>query len=310
MSRKASPTAIGAFVVGAAALAVAGTLVLGSGRFFQTTYPFLAYFEGSVNGLNVGAPVKFKGVDLGAVTHIFIQITPADKYARIPVYFVLDKEKLDRAGVRQELASAEAISRAVDAGLRAQLHSESLVTGVLYVELDYYPNTPATFVGTWDGTPEIPTLPTQIEQAQNAIRTIIEKLDKINFERLIDELTNAAASVSKFTDSPELRRAIQSLDETLASIRDLSGSIEKSVAPLTETLRETSAQVTSVARELEQTLGTARSLIAPEAPLAVDMSRALDEIRDAARAVHALADELDRNPSSIVFGRDVQGDSK
>jgi paraquat-inducible protein B len=180
------------------------------------------------------------------------------------------------------------------------------VTGVLFVELDYHPNTPLTLMGSWDGTPEIPTLPTQIEQAQTAVKAIIQKLDEINFKGLIEELTNAASSISEFANSPDLRRTIQSLDQTLASIRDLSSSVEKSVTPLTQSLRLTATQVTAMSRELEQTLGTARNLIAPEAPLAVDLRQAVDEIRNAARAVTALADELDRNPSSIVFGRDTK----
>ncbi|HZR84694.1 MAG TPA: MlaD family protein [Candidatus Binatia bacterium] len=310
MSRKASPVLIGGFVVGAIALAIAGIVIFGSGRFFQTSYPFVAFFEGSVNGLSVGAPVKFKGVDLGAVTHIFIRISPEERNARIPVYFALDKEKLDKAGVREELASPEAMERGVAAGLRAQLRSESLVTGILYVELDYYPGTPETRAGAWDGTPEVPTLPTQVEQLQAAVKAIIDRLDEINFKGLIDELTNAASGISQFTTSPELKRSIQSLDETLASIRDLSKSVEKSIAPLTANLQKTAVQVEAVAREFEQTLGTTRSLIAPEAPLAVDLRRALDEVRDAARSVHALADELDRNPNSIVFGRAVKGEQQ
>jgi phospholipid/cholesterol/gamma-HCH transport system substrate-binding protein len=307
VSRRANPTAIGAFVVGAAAIALGAAIVLGSGQFFQKTYPFIAFFQGSVNGLTVGAPVKFKGVDLGAVTHIFIELQSSGQDARIPVYFEISAEKLRAAGAGDSLSSETAIDRAVEAGLRAQLQSESLVTGVLFVELDYYPKSVATRVGSWDGTPEIPTLPTQIEQAQNALKAIIQKLDDINFKGLIDELTNAASSISQFATSPEVKRTLQSLDETLASIRELSGSVEKSVAPLTDTLRQTATQVTAVAEELRATLGATRGLIAPEAPLTVDLRQALDEIRDAARAVRALADELDRNPSSIVFGREVDG---
>src|SRR5262249_48307038 len=161
------------------------------GHFFQKSYPFVAFFEGSVNGLNVGAPVKFKGVDLGAVTHIFIEIQPQDQNARIPVYFNLSAEKLEKAGTGDVLADPQAGERALEGGLRAQLQSESLVTGVLFVELDYHPATPATRMGSSDGTPEIPTLPTQIEQTQNAVKAIIEKLDEINFRGLIDELTRA-----------------------------------------------------------------------------------------------------------------------
>src|SRR5262249_44412865 len=155
-------------------------------------------------------------------------------------------------GVREEFVSPTAIERGVAAGLRAQLRSESLVTGVLYVELDYYPGAPEMMAGSWDGTPEIPTLPTQIEQLHAAVEAIIDRPDEINFKGLIEELKNAAAGITQFTTSPELKRSIQSLDETLATIRDLSRSVEKSVAPLTANLQKTAVQVEAVAREFEQ----------------------------------------------------------
>lgn len=306
MSKKASPTAIGAFVVGAAALAVAGVIVFGSGRLFQKTYPFVAYFEGSVNGLSLGAPVKFKGVDIGQVTHIFIQVDPKDQNARIPVYFVLDDEKLKRAGARDAIQPDMIVERAVQYGLRAQLQTESLVTGVLFVELNYHPDTQATLVGSWDGTPEIPTLPTQIEQAQSAVKQVIQKLDEINFKGLIDQLTDAAKSITDFAKSEELKQTISSLDQTLASVRELSDTVKKSVDPLTDTLRNAGERVEAVGRELEMTLSSTRELIEPGAPLAVDLRRALSEVQDAAAAVHSLADELDRNPSAVVFGRQTE----
>lgn len=306
MSRKASPTLIGGFVVGAAALTVFGVVVLGSGRFFQKSYPFVAYFQGDVNGLSVGAPVKFKGVTLGAVTHIFIQLDQTDQNARVPVYFELDVEKLDAAGVRVGFWDLDRLEQAIQYGLRAQLQSESLVTGVLFVQLSYHPRTAVNLIGTPDGTPEIPTLPTQIEQAQSAIKQIIAKLDEIDFKELIDRLTTAAEAIGQFASSKELKRTVDSLDETLKSIRDLSTSVEKNMSPLVGTLKTTAEEVGAVGRELEQTLATARTLVEPEAPLAVDLRRALGDLRDAARSIQSLADELDRNPSSLVFGRETE----
>src|SRR5262249_39199464 len=158
---------------------------------------------------------------------------------------------------------------------------------------------PKTLVGSWDGTPEIPTLPTQIEQAQSAVKQVVQKLDEINFKGLIDQLTDAAKSITDFAKSEELKRTIDSLDQTLASVRELSDTVKKSVDPLTDTLRNAGERVEAVGRELEMTLSSTRELIEPGAPLAVDLRRALAEVQDAAAAVHSLADELDRNPSAV-----------
>lgn len=306
MSRRASPTAIGAFVVGAAALAIFGVIVLGSGRLFQRTTPLVSYFDGSVNGLTLGAPVKFKGVDIGAVTHIFIQLDPADRDARIPVYFELDEDKLRRAGVRLEPNATAALESAIQRGLRAQLQTESFLTGVLYVELNYYPDSPATFLGSWDGTTEVPTMPTQMEQAREVVKQVVAKLDEIDFKGLIDSLTEAADGIREFATSDELKHTMATLDEALGSVRELSRSVEKNVTPLGQSLTRTSDRIEAVGRELNETLASVREVIDPDAPLVVDLRRSLGEVQDAATALRSLADELDRNPSALVFGRETE----
>lgn len=315
MSKKASPTAIGAFVVGAIALAVAGIVVLGSGRFFQKTSPLVSFFEGSVNGLSVGAPVKFKGVDIGSVTHIFIQIDPKDQDARIPVYLALDLDKMHKAGVvpRPDETMDTAIGNAIAHGLRAQLQTESILTGVLFVELNFHPETPATYVGSWDGTPEVPTLPTQLERLQEQIRGAIAKINEIDFKGLIDSLTTTSDSVRDFASSPDLKGAIQSASRTLESIGDLSKTVDKNVTPLTTSLTSTSKRIDKAGQglektmaELDKTLVSLRELVDPDSPIPVDLRESLDELQRAASAIRSLADELDRNPSSLVFGRDTK----
>ncbi|MFM7735873.1 MAG: MlaD family protein [Alphaproteobacteria bacterium] len=315
MSKKASPTAIGAFVVGAFALAVAGVVLLGSGRFFQKTYPLVSFFEGSVNGLSVGAPVKFKGVDIGAVTHIFIQIDPKDQNARIPVYLALDLEKMRKAGVmpRGGQTVDAAFANAIAHGLRSQLQTESILTGVLFVELNFHPETAATYVGSWDGTTEVPTLPTQLERLQEQIRGAIAKINEIDFKGLIDSLTTTSDSVREFASSPDLKGAIVSAGTTLDSIRDLSKTVDKNVKPLTSSLTATSNRIDEAGKGLEKTLTqfdktlvSVRELVDPDAPIAVDLRKSLDELQRAASAIRSLADELDRNPSSLVFGRDTK----
>ena len=160
MGKKANPAIVGAFVLGAVALAVLGVLVFGSGRWFRTTIDSVMYFPGSVDGLSNGAPVKFKGVDIGTVTNIQLVLTTGKKgpTARIPVYVRLDPSKIVTTGdvqfpndsVREEL---------INRGMRAQLQSQSLLTGLLFIQLDFFPDTPVTYVLKQPSDPpEIPTL--------------------------------------------------------------------------------------------------------------------------------------------------------
>ena len=140
MNKKISPTLMGAFVVGALALLVIAIIALGSGRLFRKTYEFVLFFQGSVNGLNVGAPVKYKGVEIGSVADILLQLEKVEP-GRIPVIIELDAKKLAGRGFRGNLlVDPDELQRAIDQGLRGQLQMESLLTGVLYVAVDLYPD--------------------------------------------------------------------------------------------------------------------------------------------------------------------------
>ena len=173
MSTKVSPTLIGAFVIGAVGLLIVAVIAFGSGRLFRQTRDFVLYFDNSVNGLRVGAPVKFKGVEVGSVKDIRLQLEKGAEVNKIPVIIEIDLEKLTLRGATPEIAvDREAFHKAVVDGFRGQLEMESLVTGVLYVGLDFFPGTPINFVqqeNVNNKYPEIPTLPTSLELAKGAV---------------------------------------------------------------------------------------------------------------------------------------------
>src|SRR5262245_32214414 len=136
MGKKANPTVIGLFVVGALALAVAGVVVFGSGEFFKHTEEFVMFFPGSMNGLSPGAPVKFKGVDIGRVTNIKLVLhreadeAPNEQTLTIPVYVQTDPSKIVVDGQRLEMTDPKNLKALIKRGMRAQLQSQSLVTGL------------------------------------------------------------------------------------------------------------------------------------------------------------------------------------
>ena len=148
MNKKISPALIGAFVLGAVGLLVIAILVFGSGRLFRQTKEFVLYFDNSVNGLRVGAPVKFKGVEIGSVKDIRLQLEKNQELNKIPVIIEIDLEKLTSRGATAVVAeNRESFQEAiVERGLRGQLLMESLVTGLLYVGLDFFPDTPIRLV--------------------------------------------------------------------------------------------------------------------------------------------------------------------
>src|SRR5262245_26029722 len=203
MNKRFSPAMIGAFVLGAIALTVIAILVFGSGRLFRQTREFVLYFANSVNGLRIGAPVKVKGVEVGSVKDIRLQLERSEE-RKILVIIERDLEKLASRGASiaaQTSVDREALQKAiVDRGLRGQLEIESLVTGLLFVSLDFFPDTPINLVQKEKGDykyPEIPTVPTTLEQAKGALTRVMSKLEDIDFKELGANLESTLKGVNR-----------------------------------------------------------------------------------------------------------------
>ena len=144
MSKQANKTVIGIFVVVAIALVVAAVLILGSGKFFKQTLKAVCYFEGSVGGLNIGAPVVFRGVRIGSVTDVILRFDTKKLVFVIPVYIEIEPDKFSVIGVRPKQLG-ENLKTFIDRGLRASLETQSIVTGQMQVGLDFKPDKPAKF---------------------------------------------------------------------------------------------------------------------------------------------------------------------
>ena len=323
MSTKVSPTLIGAFVIGAVALIVIAILLLGSGRLFRQTRDFVLYFDNSVNGLRVGAPDKFKGVEVGSVKDIRLQLEKGAEVNKIPVIIEIDLEKLTLRGATPEIAvDREAFHKAVVEGFRGQLAMESLVTGVLYVALDFFPGTPINFVqqeNVNNKYPEIPTLPTSLELAKGAVERILNKLEEVDFKRLIDSLTKTSDGVGQLVkvNSPTVKSILQSVDQAMPQLRGaildfrtLTATANKNVTNVSADLHQTLTaahsaieQIAATMKEAETTIISLRATIDPNSPTFYELTKSLREVSGAASSIRLLADSLDRNPQAPILGK-------
>jgi len=137
MGKRANPALIGAFVLFAIVICAAAVVVVGSGRLFRNTRTFVIFFPGSVNGLEKGAPVKFRGVPIGTVTDIRIRMRELAATGRIPVLIEVDRERVHELGGQHDTVDDQRVSELInDLGMRAQLQQQSFITGLLYVALD------------------------------------------------------------------------------------------------------------------------------------------------------------------------------
>jgi paraquat-inducible protein B len=169
MSRKANKTIIGAFVVGAVMLLIGSLIIFGSGKLFRQTNKYVLFFEGSVKGLSVGAPVTFRGVKIGVVKEISLTFDPQTRFAFIPVIIETQPYLIKGAPIKR---ASENIQYLINTGLRAQLDMQSFLTGQLAVVLDFLPDKPARLLGLMKGYVEIPTVQSPFGELQKNIGDI------------------------------------------------------------------------------------------------------------------------------------------
>jgi len=323
MGRKANPALIGGFVVGAIALAVAGILVFGSGQMFKHTVRFICFFPGAVDGLNVGAPVRFKGVEVGSVIDIRLRLGERGgkeaitediaRGIRIPVTIEIDRDHIIAQGGKADVGRPADMQRLINLGLRAQLASQSLVTGLLFVQLDFRPDTPITLALPPGSKPaEIPTIPTAMEQVQSAAQQVLKRLDDLKIEHLVQSASDALQAFTQVANAPGLKRTLEvlpdtiaNINQTVASFRALATQLDAREGPLLESIKATSDKTTATLEQARATLQSMQVLVAPDSPLAVQLAASLQEVSGAARSLRLLAEYLERNPSAVVRGKDT-----
>ncbi len=262
-------------------------------KIYSRKQRYLLFFKGAVRGLAIGAPVMLKGIELGKVLDIQLQFSPEHTEFHIPVLIEIEPDRIAVRGEIDELHEAGMVERLVDAGLRGQLKTGSLLTGELYVDLDFHPESPPEMVATYGGYEVIPTIPTPLEAMTTKITQILDELDAIPLDRIGQDLSATLASTKALVSSAELEQAIHELKEALAGVRVTTSTLNDRIAPeLSETLRQSSA-----------TLETAQALISDRSPLYIEMQRMFQEVGSAARSVRIMADYLERHPEALLQGK-------
>src|SRR5215510_10549949 len=231
MGSKINPTMIGAFVVSAIVLVVAGVLLFGGGKFFQERLPYVLFFDSSVEGLNVGAPVIFRGVQVGQVTEISAIADPQTFDVRIKVTIELVRGVVKVGEEGQGFKDQrQAYMGLVQKGLRATLRMQSFVTGLLYVALDFFPDTPIRLLGLEPTVPEVPTIPSDMDQLKSSIQQAMTDLRKLPLETLLTEGVLVLKRANTLLETPELAQALVALRDVMTDARQLLAHADTQVA--------------------------------------------------------------------------------
>jgi len=318
MSKRASPALIGSFVVGGIVLAAAAIIVFGSGRLFHTTYEFVTYFDGTVAGLSAGAPVKFRGVEVGNVIEVRLSmpgINRAPDDYRLPVLYELDETRIIRQGGQISWDDPEVVDSFINIGLRAELSLESIVTGRKFIALDFLPGTPAdTVLGSMHHAPQIPAYRRPgFGDLQSEVSDLISKLGDVKYAELIDRLSSAVEEISSTYSSPEMRSAIAALPQsleyvnaTVTSLNRLVAHLDSSIVPMQTQVVATTDEAAETLGEVNKTLAEVRAVLQPGSPLVYQLEMTLRELAAASRAMQSLTESIERNPSAFLRGKEAR----
>jgi paraquat-inducible protein B len=291
MSKQANKTAIGAFVVVALALGVAAIVVFGSGKFFVKKEEYVAYFQGSVKGLNVGAPVVFRGVKIGQVTKIMLYADRRDMTVQIPVLLQVDPRNFQEMGPPQE-NRREYLERVIKSGLRAQLQMQSLVTGQLMINVDFYPDKPARLLGD-KGLADLDKDVLEIPTIRTSLQEIEQTMEEFPLQELAKNVSKSLNGIERFVNSEELTKSLHYLKQTLKDARNLIRHVDQKIDPLFAEVDQTLKDAQTMLKDVDKQVD----------PLATSLTRTADDTRNLVnnvnRRVGPIQTDLEKTTKSL-----------
>lgn len=338
--KRIDPRVIGSFVVGAVILTVAGLLFFGPGGFLAETKSYVVFFDSSVKGLNIGSPVRFRGVKIGQIREINVRVRPQDFQFYIPVVIEIEPSRFEADGtdqgilemIKTSVQGGDPMISLVEKGLRAQMQLDSLVTGQLYVNLDMLPGTPIILTGYQHEYPELPAIKSSLEE-------LTKTFEDIPFKELVNKLIHSAEGFEKLTNSPSLHGALAKLDDTISQLNLFLQNLNDELLPLANTLKETiregqttilEAQTTIVhidskinplseqfslavqavndaADRTAEAMQQIKGLTANDSQIMEQLGFTLQEVNRTARTLRYLTAELERDPQMLLRGKYEEG---
>ena len=256
---------------------------------------WLLYFDGGARGLYSGAPVELQGIKIGQVLDVNLEFNVEKAAFRVPVLIETEPDRIRTIGKFPEGAEKQKVmDYLVGKGMRAQLKTGSLITGQLLVALDMHPEAPPAKIN-WEGSyPEVPTVPTAMEEITTSLTQLLKKLEKLPVEQIGNDLRDTVSGVKRLINSAELQQSVKALDQTLNQAQKFVAALNTDIAP------ELKTAVSNLNAALIQAQKLAKSLNSNVAPQA---DRTLKEFQAAARSIKVWAEYLERHPEALIRGK-------
>jgi len=261
------------------------------------------YFQGSVRGLAVGAPVELFGIQIGNVTAINLEFDPSGANSRVAIRLEVQPERIMQPQQLRDADPIDTARRLVARGLRVQLRSANYLTGQLLVAFDFFKDAPpATVMQTDDGI-LLPTMPGGLDSITTSIGEILRKVNDLPLDDIAKNLDETLAGVRGVTDGPELKQSLRSLSETLAAVNALATNADASLGPALKRLPEIMQGLQTAVDKAGKLVGSADAGYGENSQFRRDVARLLDQLSDTARSVRLLANYLDQHPEALIRGR-------
>jgi len=295
-------------------------------KIYEKTYAeksrWLLNFKGSVRGLTVGSPVEFRGIRIGEVLDINLEYDAENKSFKIPVLVEIEPERIKVIGPEDLGDKKKMNDFMVEQGLRAQLNTGSLITGQLFVEMDFHPDAPPAKIN-WEGRyPQIPTIPAPMQEITTSLTQLLKKFEKLPIEQIGNDLRDTVEGAKQLVASAELQEAVTNLNKTLKQAQQFAVALNQAVAPelksavssLNDTLKRTrqlaqnfdASVVPELSATMQQAQSTLKSIngsVSKDSPLYYELLRVFKELSEAARSIRVMADYLERNPDALIYGK-------
>jgi paraquat-inducible protein B len=302
MSDKPQQVATGAFVMGALLIAIVTLLYL-AGSGFSNKERFVMVFDSAAKGLNIGAPLALRGIQVGQVTGVNVVIDADTAEVFVVVEAEIDVDRIHYRGSPGVVEPADLVER----GLRAQLNMQSLVTGLLYIEMDFHPGSEIKLVDIDSPLPQFPTTPTNLEQ-------LAKKLSEFNIEALAEKLEKISEGVESLLGSEELQQLPANLNQTLVTITELGAQVQEQLAHsgprLDAVLEQTSSAISNANTELteatdafQESMQQLDKLLSNDSATIYQLNKALNEVSKASRSLRQLANTLENQPEALLKGK-------
>ncbi|MDP5070430.1 MAG: MlaD family protein [Congregibacter sp.] len=317
MSERRSSILVGAFVVGALIIATAGALFFAGGGLGTERSKVVMVFDGSLRGLTVGAPVALRGVTIGQVTDIDLVVDANRGKITMVVEAEIEPASMQLVGG----VTNSILDDLVERGLSAQLNTQSLLTGLLYVQLDFQPEKESTISTIISSHPQIPTIPTDFEQIRRSLESIdyaaiAENVDRIttgldtllnseDMQALPGSLRSSLAALDKASTSltATLEANSPALNEFLEEGKNTVATLNKQLPAITESIERSLQRLDEALVSANNSIQGLEQAVTPNSPPRRQLSEAMQEVTLAARALRSLARSLEEHPEALLRGR-------